>query len=221
MGPIFDLFFHNTVIFVHGFAIFNLALIFGPISGGHFNPAVTLALMINKATRLPVVTFVAYLVSQFLGGIVAGGLNYGLFTSHYHDSELNTTENKYPSPLGNYGETMTNQNFTTLFFLEMIGTAMLCLAVLMSGNKRNSFISENNSFFGALVIAGMITYTGFAGILQFAGINPAREFGPRVFAALVYGGGVFTSYTWIPIVAPFVGSVLANVLFMLIDKMYE
>jgi len=39
-------------------------------------------------------------------------------------------------------------------------------------------------------------------------INPARDFGPRLWIAIVSGGASFTSYTWIPIVAPLLGGVV-------------
>jgi glycerol uptake facilitator protein len=39
-------------------------------------------------------------------------------------------------------------------------------------------------------------------------INPARDFGPRLWVAVVTGGASLTSYTWIPIVAPLLGSVV-------------
>ncbi len=55
-------------------------------------------------------------------------------------------------------------------------------------------------------------------------INPARDFGPRMFSAMVYGGEVFTAgnnYWWIPIVGPFIGGVLGAVVYILLVQMHH
>jgi len=210
---------YNQIVFVHGFAIFNLGLIFGPISGGHFNPAVTFSFLLKKSDRIPVVDFAVYSLVQLFGGFVAGCLNYGFWQEPYYiDSNSSNSTGPGPGPLGNSNG---DNSYVACFFAEVVGTMLLVLAVRVSGCKKNSFIRENNNFFGVLVIAGMLTYVGFMGLLYYAGVNPAREFGPRLAGAIFYGADAFTSYAWIPIVGPFVGSVFGVALFLVIDRLYE
>ena len=222
-----------TIVWTHGFSILVLALIFGPVSGGHFNPAVTLAFLLktDREKRIPVSHLFGYIFSQFLGGFCAGFLNYGMFPKHYRD------KTSLQAVTQNNGETLDigplairdndNLGYTAMFFHECLGTFYLVLAALLSSQLKNNFIKEtvqnlNFTYFSAIFIAMMITYVGLMGHLYYAGINPAREWGPRLAGAVIYGSSAaFTSYCWVPLVGPLVGSVLAAVVYHLITFLYE
>ena len=214
------------IVWVHGFAIFNLGLIFGPISGGHFNPAVSFGMLISKwVSRRPneenfsILDFCGYSIFQLLGGILAGLVNFGLFKTPYYDQTKFDDTNIWIGPLGNSNG---DNSYVACFFFEVLGTALLVLSIKMTNCKRNDFVRKSRfDFFAVLIIAGMITYIGFMGILYYAGINPAREFGPRIAGAIFFGADrAFTSYTWIPIVGPFVGAVGGVIGFEGIRRMY-
>ena len=211
---------YTNVVWTHGFAIFNLALIFGPISGGHFNPAVTLAFLLRLKDRISFFDCICYMSAQLFGGIIAGFLNHGMFSKYYLDLPKAANDSNNIAPLANWDS--DNLGSINMFFFEALGTALLVLTVLMSSNKNNIFIRDaSSSFFGAIAIAGMITWIGFMGILYYAGINPARELGPRIAGACIYGGSVaFVPYAWIPILGPFAGAIVATVVFEAISRMY-
>ena len=168
---------YQNVIWAHGFSILCMAFIFGPVSGGHFNWAVTLAFLFRKENRIPIIDFICYWIFQFLGGFCAGFLNYGLYGKFY--------DAVGSKDLAVYGigalATRDYDNIGTaaMFFHECLGTMYLVIAVLLSGQVKNKFIAEGKSYFGAVMIALMISYVGFMGHLSYAGINPARELGPR------------------------------------------
>ena len=55
-------------------------------------------------------------------------------------------------------------------------------------------------------------------------INPARDFGPRIFTAIVWGGDVFTAknyFFWVPILGPLVGGVVGGVIYKFVDMLHE
>lgn len=212
---------YQNVIWAHGFSILCMAFIFGPVSGGHFNWAVTLAFLFRKDDRIPIIDFICYWIFQFLGGFCAGFLHYGLFQNYYR-----TSAGKVDPTVGNIGALATrdfdNLGIAPMFFHECLGTMYLVLAVLLSAQMKNKFIAEGKSYFGAIMIALMISYVGFMGHLSYAGINPARELGPRCAGAVIYGANAaFTSYAWVPVIAPLCGSVLAVGFYHLFDFMYE
>merc|ERR1712048_177638 len=105
--------------------------------------------------------------------------------------------------------------------MEFIGTLILILGIQVALEKKNRLL-QSQDIYGIMMIAATITFVGFAGILRYAGINPAREFGPRIFGAMVYGKEAFIAYTWVPIVAPLCASPVAVYMYeYAIEKMYN
>ncbi|CAF1508370.1 unnamed protein product, partial [Didymodactylos carnosus] len=104
----------------------------------------------------------------------------------------------------------------TLFFDQVLSTALLLLGLCSLSNKQNKLVS--NSVI-PLAVAFMITAIGAAfGFNCGFPINPARDLGPRLFAfAVGYGSEVFTVgnyYFWIPIVGPIVGGLIGAWIYM-------
>jgi len=197
---------YTQVCFVHGFALFTLAMIFGPISGAHFNPAVSLSFAVQR--QLSILEFLCYVLSQLIGGIMAGLLTYFLWNDLYRNALWTTT------PFGNH----KNGPLASMFFWEFIGTFILIVAIQTSVNKRNPLVRSPLS--DVLLVSGTITFIGLAGILKYAGINPAREFGPRLFGAMAYGSVAFSDYTWVPIIAPLLASPLAVLFYKGLARSY-
>ena len=219
---------YDQIIWTHGFAIFILATTFGQISGGHFNPAVSLAMIFGEKNsgKLSVGEFFMYFMAQLVGGFLAGVLNYTMFNGNAHYSGVTGDANTFVGPLGNYP--LNDQNLCGALLCEILGTALLVLAIKMTSSKRNAFIAkmqEKFPIFDIFFISAMITFIGFMGILYYAGINPAREFGPRMAGWALYGAraleGEYLKYMWVPIVGPFVGSIVGVLGFMGIEKLYE
>jgi glycerol uptake facilitator-like aquaporin len=95
---------------------------------------------------------------------------------------------------------------------QTIGTGLLLFMVMALIDERNQPPGANLMpvLIGAVVVAIGMSFGGLHGYA----INPARDFGPRLFTAVAgWGGGVFTAannWWWVPIVAPCVGGVVGG-----------
>lgn len=170
---------------VHGFLLFGLIVMFGVVSGGHFNPVVTLAALAIR--RIKPLDGAIYMLAQLSGGVLGALLTKGLLLDEGRAS--------------NWGATSVSGMLagnTAGAIVEMIGTFVLVLVILTAVYSEKSFKEWAPLAIGlTLGFAVMV-----AGPLTGAGLNPARWFGP----ALVSGewGGV-----WPYLAGPIVGSLLA------------
>ena len=199
--------FANTwpvIIFGWGFAVMLGIYVAGAISGAHLNPAVTIALAATR--RFPWSKAGPYILAQVLGAFVAAGLLYFVYNGALNanagtDFAANVGGVFYTSPkafVGTFGA----------FGDEFIGTALLVGLIVAITDTRNQPVQANLNplIIGLLIVAIGASFglnTGYA-------INPARDFGPRLWVALVTGGESFSAnnyYFWIPIVAPILGGV--------------
>lgn len=175
--------------FAHGLTIATMGTALGGVSGGHFNPAVSLGLFLGKQVSFGVV--LGYWVAQLLGGAAAAYLVKGLFPV---DAGINM----------NYGALSLNEQITPLMglILEAIGTFFLVLAVF--GTAVDSRAPKVGAWFIGLTLTIMI----FAfGPLTGTGINPARWFGPalavgQLGSALTYVAGPLLGGAVAGLVAP-------------------
>ncbi|GAB5059020.1 aquaporin [Pediococcus ethanolidurans] len=158
----------------------------GAISGGHFNPAVSLAMLLNK--RLSLKDFVGYVISQFIGAIVASAIVFDLV----HELGLSTK---------NLGQTdFPNISVGGAFITETLVTFLFILVILLVTSNK-----WGNANFAGLVIGITLALMIIVALnLTGGSLNPARSFGPALFA-----GGSAMSHYWLYLVAPLVGAVLA------------
>jgi aquaporin Z len=173
-----------------GFGLALLAAIFalGDISGGHFNPAVTLAAVLDR--RLPVVDAVAYIVSQVVGAIGASAVVLVLTSQ----AAVRSTENGHPASFTDF----------QAFALEVILTALFLLVILT--------VTKRDPGHAPLAIPLTLVAIHLAGIpFSGASVNPARALGP----ALV-GGDL--SQIWIYLTAPFVGAAIGWVFYRVFER---
>jgi aquaporin Z len=172
------------VLLVAAFA-FGLALLaglyaFGEVSGGHFNPAVSLAMFLDK--RLNGGDLAGYWIAQFLGGILAALV---LLIATSRDDVAATTT--VPGVFGN----------GTAFLIELVMTAIFVLVILQA--------SVSDRFGGSALLAIPLTLvTVHLAAIPFSGasVNPARTFGPDLV------GGEWDGF-WIYIIAPPLGAAIA------------
>jgi glycerol uptake facilitator protein len=170
---------------VHAFLLFGLIQIFGGVSGGHFNPAITVAVAAMR--RIDPIDAVVYILAQLSGGVLGALLTKGLLLDE--------------GRVGDYGAVtispLVGGNFDGMI-LEAIGTFMLVLAVLavaLNPRARNEW--------APLAIGATLGFVVMViGPLTGAAVNPARWFGP----ALV--GEEFAD-VWPYLVGDLVGAVLA------------
>jgi len=150
------------------------------ISGAHFNPAVTISLVL--ARRFPLQSALPYLAAEGAGAVAASLLLRVLF------------------PLSaSLGATLPSGGWPVAFAFEVVMTFLLALTILLITVERNEFRA-----LAPLAIGGVVALNAiFGGPISGASMNPARSLGPAVAA------GVW-SHHWIYWVAPILGAALAS-----------
>uniref|UniRef100_A0A4W3GVR6 Aquaporin-9-like n=1 Tax=Callorhinchus milii TaxID=7868 RepID=A0A4W3GVR6_CALMI len=106
---------------------------------------------------------------------------------------------------------------------QVVATAVLLLVILSLNDSRNN---EPPAFLKPILIGTLVLVIGVAmGSNCGYAINPARDFGPRLFSYLVgYGSQVFTagdSWWWVPIVAPVLGGLLGCFLYKILIEIHH
>jgi len=175
-----------TIGLAFGLAVTIMAYSVGAISGGHFNPAVSLGMLLNK--RISGKDFIGYVISQFIGAILASAMVFDLV----HELGLSTK---------GLGQTdFPNISVGGAFITETLVTFLFVLVILLVTSKK-----WGNPNFAGLVI-GLTLGLMIIVALNLTGgsLNPARSFGPALFA-----GGSAMAHYWLYLTAPLVGAVLA------------
>ena len=170
---------------VHAFLLFGLIVMFGVVSGGHFNPAVTLAALAIK--RIRPLDGAIYMLAQFSGAVLGAWLTKGLLMDEGRAT--------------NYGAAEVSGLLSGAFAgmtIEAIGTFCLVLVILAAVYSEKSVKEWAPLAIGTTL--GFIVMVG--GPLTGGSYNPARWFGP----ALV--GDSFGD-VWPYLVGPIVGALLA------------
>jgi len=187
-----------------GLVLLVLVAVIGPISGAHVNPAVTLGFLVSK--RMTVVEAVGYWIAQFVGATIGALLLW--IVCKQSDAYTSNTG------LGADGfgkASMVGLGAGGAFLIEVILTFIFVIAVLMATTKLNSSVTAGVTIGFALTTVHLlgIPFTGTS-------VNPARSFGPALFA-----GGDALSQLWLFIVAPLIGGAVAAVVFLFLSKSGE
>lgn len=174
---------------VHAFLLFGLIVMFGVVSGGHFNPAVTLAAAAIK--RIAPVDAAIYMLAQLSGGVLGALLAKGLLLD----------EGRATSYAAAQVSGLLGGNFQGMI-VEAVGAFCLVLVILAAVYSAKSFKEWAPLAIGTTL--GFIVMVG--GPLTGGSFNPARWFGP----ALVGNewGGI-----WPYLLGPIVGALLAAAVF--------
>jgi glycerol uptake facilitator protein len=186
----------------------------GPISGAHLNPAVTLGFAAFGG--FPWRKVPGYIVSQVIGGFIGAALTYILYRPviDAYNAAHSTTRSAVGGLItSGIFFTHPNTGITTGHALvdQIILTAALMIGIVAVGDLYNSGRPGANL---APLIVGLLVATvgGFGGELEGWPINPARDFGPRLFGWLAgWGQNAFPGpggYWWIPIVGPIIGALI-------------
>ncbi|MFT3906708.1 MAG: aquaporin Z [Steroidobacteraceae bacterium] len=179
------------VALAFGLTVVTMAYAVGPISGGHFNPAVSVGLWAGG--RFPAAQLLPYIVAQVLGGIAAGGVLYIIASGKAgFDVSGGFASNGYGehSP-GGY-------SLHAALVCEVVMTALFLVVILGSTAKRAA------AGFAPLAIGLCLTLIHLISIpVTNTSVNPARSTGVAVFV-----GGWATGQLWLFWVAPIVGAIL-------------
>ncbi|TVY34930.1 putative membrane protein [Lachnellula subtilissima] len=176
----------------------------GGISGGHLNPVISLMLCLYRG--FPFRKALVYIAAQLFGAFLAGLIAYGIYRDAIisYDSQGGDIAAKGGSsaPVGiSAGGTGTSlftepesfEGIGAAFGNEFVATAFLSCAILALGDDSNA---PPGAGMHALIVGLVVFVLTMAFGYNTGGcMNPARDFGPRVVAAIVgYGGRVFTDY---------------------------
>lgn len=180
------------VAFAFGFTVLTMAYAVGHISGGHFNPAVTLGLW--SAGRCANKHVLSYIVAQVIGAVVGAGLLYVIASGKAGWVPNGFASNGYGdlSP-GKFGlaACLITEFLTTFFFIFIIvGTT--------SKGAATGFAGIPIGF--ALVLIHLISIP-----VTNTSVNPARSTGPALFA-----GGEYVMQLWLFWLAPIAGAIAAG-----------
>jgi glycerol uptake facilitator protein len=188
-----------------GLAVFVGVVVAGPITGAHINPAVTIGLASIGSTPWDQVPW--YLAGQFVGAFIGATLVYLHYLPHW-----SVTENA-DLKLAVFSTGPAIRNTGANLVSEFIGTFVLVFVVLTFGNSGDA---AGLAALGALPVALLVVGIGLSlgGTTGYA-INPARDLGPRIIHAILPIPGKRDSdwgYSWIPVVGPIAGGVVAALL---------
>jgi glycerol uptake facilitator protein len=185
------------------------------ISGAHLNPAVTIALAAIGTFEWSQVA--PYIVAQIAGGFLGGVIVWLTYLPHW---EVTADPQR---KLAVFSTAPSIRRVVPNFLSEVIGGFVLVLAILAVFSPGN-FVpgSDLAKGFGPVLVGVIVWSIGLSlgGTTGYA-INPARDLGPRIAHAVLPIPGKGSSdwgYSWIPIIGPIVGAVLAAFTYQLIWK---
>lgn len=205
-----------------GFAVMLGVYVAGALTGAHINPAVTLAMAVRR--QFPWSKVPWYWLAQVIGAFIAAAILYVEYSTGFYSVEKagHITRGSlasagqasvfFTSPHTALGGTVVP--IGTAFFDEVLGTALLLFLILAVVDLRNSPPASN---LAPLIIGFIVVAIGMSfGVVSGYAINPARDFGPRLFALFAGWGQVafpgngvgYSNYFWVPIVAPLIGGVI-------------
>lgn len=171
-----------------GSALMVMVYMGGHVSGGHYNPAVSLAVMMRG--KLESKELLPYWVSQIVGALLAAAVVY-----------LIVGQTFAPAPGADAG-------MAGVLLVEFLFTFALCLVVLNSATASGT---EGNSFYGLAIGFTVMVGAFSGGDISGGAFNPAVGIGPILMNTIAGGGSM--GDLWIYLVAPLLGGVVAATVF--------
>lgn len=188
-------------------AVLIPALIFTK-SGAIFNPAFTIALAVIGSIDWAIVP--GYVVAQMAGAIVGASLVWLMYRDHFAATEDGSTK------LGVFCTGPAIRSYGNNFISEFIATFVLVFAILGISQTSVGDVNAVGTFgVGAIILACGVSLGGTTGYAM----NPARDLGPRIAHAILPIPNKRDSdwgYSWIPVVAPVCGAIVAALFFKMV-----
>lgn len=201
-----------------GLAVFTAVFMTADMSGAHLNPAVTVGLAAAGLFEWGKVA--PFILFQMLGAMFGAVMVFLFYHDHFKITE------KSGAKRACFCTAPAIKNTRNNFFSELIGTFILVLAVLLITLPEFQIDGHESTkvgmgSLGAMPVALVVFAIGLSlgGTTGYA-INPARDLGPRIVHALVpmkNKDDQGWSYSWIPVVGPLVGAVLAAIIYAFIN----
>jgi aquaporin Z len=180
------------VALAFGLTVLTMAYAVGPISGGHFNPAVTLGLWAGK--RIPASWIVPYIIAQVLGAVAAAAVLYVIASGKPDFVVGGFAANGYGalSP-GHY-------SLLACLVTEVVATFFFLLIIMGSTSPKAP------GGFAPIAIGLALTLIHLIAIpVTNTSVNPARSTGPALFA-----GAAYIKQLWLFWLAPIVGGLVGG-----------
>jgi glycerol uptake facilitator protein len=205
-----------VITFAWAFAVFAGVVVAGPFSGAHLNPAVTIGIYANDllaGNEIDAALFGTYIAGEMIGAMIGAFLVF----LHYYPHWAVTEDPGLKLAVFSTGPAIRNTVWN--FWSEVVGTFVLVFVIFCFGNNAGPETGGLASL-GALPVAFLVLVIGMSlgGTTGYA-INPARDLGPRIMHAILPIPGKGSSdwaYSWIPVVGPLVGGVVAAIVYQLI-----
>ncbi|MEU8862838.1 MIP/aquaporin family protein [Streptomyces umbrinus] len=196
-----------VIAFGWGFGVMAGAYTAAPLSGGHLNPAVTVGIAIDTGDWDQVHIYIA---GQMVGAVLGAVL---CWLVYYAQFQANADEEIAQPTLGIFSTGPAIRNPVANLITEIIATIGLVLPILAFGLTKG--LGESGT--AILIVSFLVVGIGLSlgGPTGYA-INPARDLGPRIAHAILpipNKGTSDWSYSWIPVVGPLIGGVLAGLIF--------
>jgi len=221
---------------VWGMGVCVAIMVTGPMSGAHLNPAITLAFFKNG--DMPGRRVLPYIIAQFLGAFLAAVAIYGIFSgmisqfeSAHHIVRGMAGSNLSGSMYGEYfpNPGMAKDGMTVglvqAMIAEAVGTMLLAIAIF-SIVRSSKLGSVSSTAIPVLIGLSLTTIIFIIAPLTQAGLNPARDFAPRIFA--IFAGWGKEAFSVSPlasilvyILAPCIGSITGQSIFRAVTNAIE
>ncbi|KAI3371218.1 hypothetical protein L3Q82_023842 [Scortum barcoo] len=199
------------------------AYVAGGVSGGHVNPAVSLAMVILG--KLKIWKFPFYVIAQFLGAFAGAAAVFGLYYDAFMDFTSGILSVTGINATGHIFASYPARHLSVLggFIDQVVGTGMLvlCILAIIDGGNIGAPKGVEPLAIGLIIMAIGVSM----GLNCGYPLNPARDLGPRLFTAVAgWGMEVFSTadyWWWIPVAGPMVGGVVAAVIYYLLIELHH
>lgn len=178
-----------------GLGVLIAAYTVGGISGGHFNPAVTLGLAV--AGKFAWKDVIGYIVAQFIGALIGSSILFAIASNSPYLAKFQ--EGGFASN-GYAADATQGYGIVAALIVETVATAILVWVIQGATDKLNPAGFAPIAIGFALVVLNIVAVP-----ISGAGFNPARS-----FATAVYGGATPMSQLWVFFVFPIVGAIIAG-----------
>lgn len=204
-----------SIQLAHFLALTFGVFIAGGVSGGHVNPAVTLAMALLGRLRWGLVP--VYLIGQYVGAFISAPIIYGIYYWPIVDAG--------EGAMGIWATRPWEESTTAMAVgSSIIATFILVMSIMAASDKKNMNVPQSM----VPIVVGMGAMApglGF-GINGFA-LNPARDFASRIFECFLFGSKPLRKihqipfFFWIPGLIPFLGAILAAIVYLLFIELHH
>jgi glycerol uptake facilitator protein len=197
-----------------GLGVTMAVYITGGVSGAHINPAVTVGLA--SVGDFPWKKVGPFVFSQIIGAFIGAAGAYFIYAEQF-------VEKTAANMTVFHTIAMDNISNPKAMLIELILTAVLVMGIAAMSEPLNSSAPKG---LGPALSVGLLVAAigGIGGKLTGFAINPARDFGPKLFTALAgWGSAPFTAhnyYFWVPIVGPLLGGIFGALVYKKLIRAY-